>query len=47
MGAGLALTAEDLPSLCAGLAVAGAASGAADVAMNSVAGRAETLAGKP
>jgi predicted MFS family arabinose efflux permease len=47
VGACLALTAKDLTSLCAGLAVSGAASGAADVAMNSVAGRAETLAGKP
>ena len=47
VGAGLALTAKDLPSLCAGLAVSGAASGAADVAMNSVAGRAENLAGTP
>jgi predicted MFS family arabinose efflux permease len=47
VGAGLALTAKDLPSLSAGLAISGAASGAADVAMNSVAGRAETLAGKP
>jgi predicted MFS family arabinose efflux permease len=47
VGAGLALTAKDLPSLCAGLAVSGAASGAADVAMNSVAGRAENLAGRP
>jgi MFS family permease len=47
VGVALALTAKDLPSLCAGLAVSGAASGAADVAMNSVAGRAETLAGKP
>jgi MFS family permease len=47
VGVALALTAKDLPSLCAGLAVSGAASGAADVAMNSVAGRAETLAGTP
>ena len=47
VGAGLALGARDLPSLCAGLAVAGAASGAADVAMNSVAGRAEQLAEHP
>ncbi|GAA4602108.1 MFS transporter [Actinoallomurus liliacearum] len=47
VGAGLALTAVDLPALCAGLAVAGASSGAADVAMNAVAGRAEKLAGRP
>lgn len=47
VGAVLALTAKDLPSLCAGLAISGAASGAADVAMNSVAGRAENLAGRP
>jgi predicted MFS family arabinose efflux permease len=47
VGAGLAVTAVDLPSLCAGLAVAGASSGAADVAMNAVAGRAETVAGRP
>lgn len=46
-GAGLALGARDLPSLCAGLAVAGAASGAADVAMNATAGRAEELAERP
>ncbi|WP_073263858.1 MFS transporter [Cryptosporangium aurantiacum] len=45
--AGLALTAVDLVSLCAGLALVGATSGAADVAMNAVAGRAETLAGRP
>ena len=46
-GAGLALAARDLIALSAGLAVAGAASGAADVAMNSVAGRAEQLAQRP
>jgi MFS family permease len=46
-GAALALGARDLASLCAGLAVAGAASGAADVAMNAVAGRAEKLARRP
>ncbi|MDL4820615.1 MFS transporter [Actinomadura opuntiae] len=46
-GAGMALTAVDLPSLCAGLAVVGATSGAADVAMNAVAGRAERIAGRP
>ena len=37
VGVGLALTAVDLASLCAGLALAGASSGAADVAMNAVA----------
>jgi MFS family permease len=47
VGAGLALTAADLASLCVGLAVVGAASGAADVSMNAVAGRAEKLAGRP
>jgi predicted MFS family arabinose efflux permease len=47
VGVGLALTAVDLASLCAGLALAGASSGAADVAMNAVAGRAEKLAGRP
>ena len=46
-GAGLALAAHDLVTLSAGLAVAGAASGAADVAMNAVAGRAEQLAERP
>ena len=46
-GAGLALTAVNLPSLCLGLGVAGACSGAADVAMNAVAGRAEKVTGRP
>jgi MFS family permease len=46
-GAVLALTAVNLASLCAGLAFAGATSGAADVAMNAVAGRAEKTAGRP
>jgi MFS family permease len=46
-GAGLALTAVNLASLCAGLAVVGATSGAADVANNAVAGRTETIAGRP
>jgi MFS family permease len=46
-GAGLSLAAHDLVTLSAGLAVAGAASGAADVAMNAVAGRAEQLAERP
>jgi MFS family permease len=47
VGAGLALTAVNLPSLCVGLGVAGASSGAADVTMNAVAGRAEKIAGRP
>jgi MFS family permease len=47
VGAGLALTAVNLPSLCVGLGVAGASSGAADVTMNAVAGRAEKMAGRP
>jgi MFS family permease len=47
VGALLALTAVNLPSLCAGLALTGASSGAADVAMNAVAGRAEKIAGRP
>ncbi|MFI0446399.1 MFS transporter [Actinomadura sp. 6N118] len=46
-GAGLALTAVNLASLCVGLALVGATSGAADVAMNAVAGRAEKVAGRP
>src|SRR5690348_7018608 len=46
-GAGLALTAVDLTSLCVGLAVVGAVSGAADVAINAVAGRAEKIARRP
>ncbi len=47
VGAAMALTARDLPALCAGLALTGASSGAADVAMNAVAGRAEQQAGTP
>ncbi|CAM4442580.1 MFS transporter [Nocardia ninae] len=47
VGAGLALTARDLASLCIGLAFVGATSGAADVAINAVAGRAERRAGRP
>jgi MFS family permease len=47
VGAGLALTAVNLASLCVGLAFVGATSGAADVAMNAVAGRAEKVAGRP
>jgi MFS family permease len=46
-GAGLALTSANLASLCVGLAVVGATSGAADVAENAVAGRAEKTAGRP
>jgi MFS family permease len=46
-GAVLALTAVDLTSLCAGLAVTGAASGAGDVAINAVAGGTERIAGRP
>lgn len=46
-GAGLAMTAVDLTGLCVGLAVVGATSGAADVAMNAVAGRAERTAERP
>jgi predicted MFS family arabinose efflux permease len=44
---GLGLGARDLASLCAALAVAGAVSGAADVAINAIAGRAEKVAGRP
>ncbi len=47
VGAGLALTAVSLASLCVGLALVGAISGAADVAENAVAGRAEEIAGQP
>jgi MFS family permease len=47
VGAVLALTAADLASLCVGLAFVGATSGAADVAINAVAGRAEQAAGRP
>lgn len=47
VGAVLALTATDLPSLCAGLALVGASSGAADVAVNAVAGWAEKSRGRP
>jgi MFS family permease len=47
VGAGLAVVAVDLVTLCAGLALVGATSGAADVAINAVAGRAEKDAGRP
>lgn len=44
----MALTAGSrLIALCAGLALVGATSGAADVALNSLAGRAEQTAGRP
>ncbi len=48
-GAGLAMatTADGLVSLCAGLAGVGIASGAVDVAMHSVGGRAEQRSGRP
>jgi hypothetical protein len=48
-GAGLAaaVTGHRLVSLCVGLGVVGITSGAADVAMNSVGGRAEQLSGTP
>jgi predicted MFS family arabinose efflux permease len=46
-GAVLVMTAANLASLCAALAFVGATSGAADVAMNAVAGRAEKIAGRP
>jgi MFS family permease len=47
VGAGLALTSVNLANLCVGLTCVGATSGAADVAMNAVAGRAEQLTGRP
>jgi MFS family permease len=46
-GLGMALTAHGYVALCAGLVVVGLASGAADVAMNSIAGRAEQATGTP
>jgi predicted MFS family arabinose efflux permease len=46
VGAGLALTAVDRLSLCIELALVGVASGAADVAINFVAGRAEAITGR-
>src|SRR4051812_20887882 len=42
-----AVTADGLVSLCAGLVGVGMASGAADVAMNSIGGRAEQRSGRP
>jgi predicted MFS family arabinose efflux permease len=47
VGAVLAVTAVNLVSLCVGLTFVGATSGAADVGMNAVAGRAEKAAGRP
>jgi MFS family permease len=46
-GLAAAITAGGLVSLCAGLTCVGMASGAADVAMNSVGGRAEQRSGLP
>jgi MFS family permease len=46
-GVAAAVTADGFVSLCAGLAVLGMTSGAADVALNSVAGRAEQRTGRP
>ncbi|MFB4303904.1 MFS transporter [Actinomadura sp. NTSP31] len=46
-GVGMVLTAVSLERLCVGLVFVGATSGAADVAMNAVAGRAERIAGRP
>lgn len=47
VGVGVALTAVNMASLCVGLAFVGATSGAADVTMNAVAGRAEKITGRP
>lgn len=47
VGVAVAATAVDLVSLCAGLAVLGASSGATDVAMNSMAGDAERMLDRP
>ncbi|TFC63054.1 MFS transporter [Cryobacterium sp. TMB1-7] len=44
-GFGVSLTAHGFVALCVGLAVVGLASGATDVAMNSIAGRAEQASG--
>ncbi|GAA1638918.1 MFS transporter [Nonomuraea maheshkhaliensis] len=46
-GIAVAVTAHDLPALCAGLAVLGASSGAADVAINAAAGGVERATGRP
>lgn len=47
IGAVLALTSVNLVALCVGLALIGASSGATDVSVNTVAGRAERVAGRP
>ena len=47
VGVGVAATARDFLSLSAGLALLGASSGAADVAINAAAGSAERAAGRP
>ncbi|MEV0715474.1 MFS transporter [Asanoa sp. NPDC050611] len=46
-GVATAVTGHGLASLCAGLVTVGFASGAADVGMNSIAGRAEQRSGQP
>lgn len=46
-GVATAAAADGFAALCVGLAVVGAASGAFDVAMNSVGGRAEQRSGRP
>jgi MFS family permease len=46
-GLGAAGTADGMTGLCVGLTVVGFASGAADVALNSVGGRAEQRSGRP
>ncbi len=46
-GSVVAFVSMNFAGLCAGLALVGACSGAADVAMNSVAGRAESVTGRP
>jgi MFS family permease len=46
-GVAVAMTARDLASLSLGLAVLGATSGAADVAINAAAGSAERASGRP
>ena len=43
----MAVTAGDLMSLCVGLAVVGASSGAADVAINAAAGAAQQTGDQP
>jgi predicted MFS family arabinose efflux permease len=47
VGAGAVVAGRGLASLCVGLTLVGAASGAADVAMNSLIGRAERLVDRP